>query len=96
MNVDGLELKQNYPNPFSGFTEIRFVLPSSGHVVIRIYNALGQEIQILLDESKQSGGPFTAHFDGSNFPSGQYTYSLSYTSEEGESGKLTRKMYLVR
>ena len=93
---EGLELKQNYPNPFSVSTEIRYSVPKDGHLLLRVFNMLGQEVQVLVDQS-QSAGEYRARFDGSSFPSGQYTYSLVFTSDnDGQTAKLTKKMYLVR
>ena len=91
-----LELKQNYPNPFSIATEIRYVLPNSGHVLIRVFNSLGTEVEVLVNE-KKGPGEFVARFDGSNFPSGQYTYVLEFTSDEdATTQKLTKRMNLIR
>ena len=93
---EGVELQQNYPNPFSLSTEIRYSIPSDGEVLLRVFNMLGQEVQALVNEPK-SAGEYTARFDGSSFPSGQYTYSLVFTSgDNGQAVKLTKKMYLVR
>jgi hypothetical protein len=91
-----LELKQNYPNPFSGATEIRYVTPSTGHVLLRVFNALGAEIAVLVND-KRPLGESVARFDGSNYPSGQYTYVLEFASDDdGSKGKFTRRMNLVR
>ncbi len=90
------ELRQNYPNPFSASTEIRYSIPVSGHVLIRVFNALGQEVATIVNEKKTSG-EYPARFDGSSFPNGQYTYVLEFTSDEdGAKSKLTKRMYLVR
>jgi hypothetical protein len=48
-------LQQNYPNPFNPETEIRFQLPEGSHVIISIYNTLGQEIRILADTHYEAG-----------------------------------------
>jgi hypothetical protein len=94
--MEGLDLKQNYPNPFSSSTEIRYTIPLNGHVLLRVFNMLGQEVQVLANESKPAGDYFV-RFDGTGYPSGQYTYSLVFTSDDNsETAKLTKKMYLVR
>ena len=91
-----LELKQNYPNPFSVSTEIRYVLPTTGHVLIRVFNSLGTEVSVLVNE-KKGVGESVARFDGASFPSGQYTYVLEFTSDDdGGKSKLTRRMNLIR
>ncbi len=94
--LDGLQLKQNFPNPFSDLTEIRYVTPAPGHVVLRVANTLGLEIQSLVNETKPSGD-YVARFDGRSYPSGQYTYILEFTrTDDGTKEKLTKRMYLVR
>jgi hypothetical protein len=91
-----LELRQNFPNPFSSETEIRYVTPDAGHVLLRVFNALGAEIAVLVND-KRPPGESIARFDGSNYPSGQYTYVIEFTSDDdGSKGKLTRRMNLVR
>jgi len=73
-------LSQNYPNPFNPETRISFQLPTTAHVVMRIYNARGQEILKLLDNTYAQGTQ-TVRWDGkdshgSPVPSGIYFYRL--------------------
>lgn len=89
-----LELRQNHPNPFNSETEIEYSLPGSGHVTLKVFNMLGKEVQTLLDEDISMGG-YKVRFDGTNLPSGQYTYTMIYTSGT-VSTKLSKKMYLVK
>jgi hypothetical protein len=49
------ELKQNYPNPFNASTTIEFSLPAAEHVSLKLYNALGQFVSTLVDESLDEG-----------------------------------------
>lgn len=69
------KLYQNYPNPFNPKTTIIYELPVESKVSIKVYNALGNEIKILVNEI-QIAGKYESEFDGSNFPSGIYFYTL--------------------
>lgn len=68
-------LKQNYPNPFNPVTSIVFQLPKSGLVQLKVYDMLGSEIAVLVNEVK-SEGSYSINFDASKLPSGVYIYSL--------------------
>lgn len=88
-------LFQNYPNPFNPETEIRFALPQASHVVLRIYNTLGQEIRTLGDRD-YAGGLHSLSWDGKDafgkdVASGIYLYKI----EAGEFVQV-RKMSLLR
>ncbi len=48
-------LRQNYPNPFNPSTTIRYDVPSQTHVMLRIYNILGQEVNTLINEVQEAG-----------------------------------------
>ncbi|MCC6867161.1 MAG: T9SS type A sorting domain-containing protein, partial [Ignavibacteria bacterium] len=71
---DKYNLYQNYPNPFNPTTYIRYDIPQSSQVTIKIYDILGKEI-FSFNEYKQAGS-YEVQFDGTNFASGMYFYSL--------------------
>ncbi|MFQ5640406.1 MAG: FlgD immunoglobulin-like domain containing protein [bacterium] len=48
-------LEQNYPNPFNPQTEIRFQIPEASHVVVRIFNVIGEEIRTLVNSPYEAG-----------------------------------------
>ena len=73
-------LAQNYPNPFTPTTTIAFHLPQSGRVRLRVYDLLGKEMDVLLEEEKLAGH-HKIHFDGRGFPSGLYFYRLEFDGE---------------
>lgn len=68
-------LYQNYPNPFNSSSIIKYSIPFSSHVTLKIFNTLGQEIETLVNEEK-SVGTYTLNWNASNFPSGVYFYRI--------------------
>jgi serine protease AprX len=83
-------LSQNYPNPFNPSTVIQYSLAKTQHVSLRVFNVLGQEVKILVDE-QQVPGLKTVKFDAGNLPSGVYFYLLRTPSFAA-----TKKMILIR
>jgi hypothetical protein len=83
-------LSQNYPNPFNPTTQIEFKIANSGYVKLAVFDALGREVETLVNQ-ELSPGTYQADFDGSNLPSGAYYYKL-------ESGAFTetKKMVLIK
>jgi hypothetical protein len=69
------DLKQNYPNPFNPITNIKFDLPKDIFVTIKIYDIIGREIKILVNEFKQAGS-YLISFNGSELASGIYFYRI--------------------
>ncbi|MBI5060522.1 T9SS type A sorting domain-containing protein [candidate division KSB1 bacterium] len=57
------QLYPNYPNPFNASTRIRFDLPESGPVEIRIYNLTGQQVRMFVDEYRATGS-YSVEWDG--------------------------------
>jgi photosystem II stability/assembly factor-like uncharacterized protein len=68
-------LSQNYPNPFNPSTTIRYELPSASHVNLRMFDILGREVSVLVNE-RRDAGVHEVRFDGSNLASGVYFYRL--------------------
>jgi agmatine/peptidylarginine deiminase len=69
------KLAQNYPNPFNPGTVIKFQLPISGEVTLKVYDVLGNEIETLVNEYKPAGS-YEVEFNASQFASGIYFYKL--------------------
>jgi len=84
------ELEQNFPNPFNPTTTIRFGIPTSGFVSLRVYDLLGREVTTLVHENLNSGY-FETHFDASHLASGIYLYRLV-----AHENATVRKMLLLR
>lgn len=85
-----LHLKQNYPNPFNPSTQIQFSLPSSGKVSLKVYNLIGQVVQVLVDEIRNTGS-YTATFDATGLSSGIYFYQLEF-----DGAVISNKMLLMK
>ena len=75
---DEFKLYQNYPNPFNPKTIINYELQVTGEdlVNLKVFDVLGNEVAVLVNE-KQNAGSYSVEFDGSNFSSGIYLYTLS-------------------
>jgi hypothetical protein len=71
-----IELAQNFPNPFNPTTVISYTLSADAHVMIEIYNGIGQRVATLVDEELPAGR-HDARFEGSNLASGVYFYRLT-------------------
>ncbi|MBT8399797.1 MAG: T9SS type A sorting domain-containing protein [Rhodothermia bacterium] len=90
-----LSLDQNYPNPFNPTTTIAYDLPSAGGVTIRIFDALGRQVRLLVDRN-HTAGSYTVVWDGrddagASVSSGIYIYKIEAGQESA-----TRSMILLR
>jgi hypothetical protein len=68
-------LDQNYPNPFNPATTINYGVPDKGLVTLKVYDVLGKEAAILVNEDEDPG-KYSINFDASNLASGIYVYQL--------------------
>jgi photosystem II stability/assembly factor-like uncharacterized protein len=66
---------QNYPNPFNPVTSIKYQVPNTKYIKLAVYDILGKEITVLINE-RQTPGMYEVKFDASNLTSGIYFYSL--------------------
>ncbi len=83
-------LLQNYPNPFNPSTEISYQVPVTSPVRLAVYDLLGRELAVLVNETKAPGS-YNARFDASSLASGVYMYRL-----EAGTFTYTRRMALVK
>jgi hypothetical protein len=83
-------LSQNYPNPFNPSTKIRYSVPKSSNVVIKVFDILGNEIETLVNEEKPIG-TYEVTWYAENLPSGVYFYEMT-----GGNYSETKKMLLLR
>ncbi|MGA3243771.1 MAG: T9SS type A sorting domain-containing protein [Bacteroidota bacterium] len=84
------QLAQNYPNPFNPTTTIQFSIAQKGHVVLEVFNILGQSVARLVD-GELSVGLYHVTFDASRLSSGVYLYRL----QAGDFVR-TQKMVLMK
>jgi hypothetical protein len=83
-------LEQNYPNPFNPNSDIRYQISEFGTVKLAVYDVLGREVALLVNE-QQMPGSYTVRFDATGLSSGVYYYRL------GSGGSsTTRAMVLSR
>jgi hypothetical protein len=88
-------LHPNFPNPFNPETQIRFDLPENRHVTLRIYNTLGQQVRVLVDQ------PYTAGYhrviwDGKDASGKPVASSVYFYRIEAGEFVAQRKMALLR
>ncbi|MEJ2105042.1 MAG: DUF4397 domain-containing protein [Ignavibacteriaceae bacterium] len=88
--VNDFSLEQNYPNPFNPSTSIKFSVPSSEFVTLKVYDILGKEVATLVNEQKAPGN-YEVRFDAGNLASGVYIYSL-----KAGNFTQTRKLMLMK
>ncbi|MCW9066264.1 MAG: T9SS type A sorting domain-containing protein [Ignavibacteriaceae bacterium] len=83
-------LYDNYPNPFNPSTTIRYSIPEASFTTLIVYDALGNKVSSLVNETK-SAGTFEVTFDATKLSSGIYYYTL-------QSGSITetKKMILTK
>jgi endo-1,4-beta-xylanase len=70
------QLEQNFPNPFNPSTNIRYSIPQSSKVVLKVFDVLGREVQTLINTA-QAPGQYTVPFHAQDLCSGVYFYQLS-------------------
>jgi len=73
---DNIMLYRNYPNPFNPSTTIKFNLPETEFVTIKIYSINGQEIETLID-GEIPAGQHEIHWTAKNLASGVYIYKMN-------------------
>jgi hypothetical protein len=97
------QLYQNYPNPFNPETKVRFALPKTSEVKIKVYDILGKEIQEIMNETRLSG-EYEITWNGMDksdkkVPSGVYLitmFAVPESSGEANSFQKTIKAILIK
>ncbi len=84
------KLSQNYPNPFNPTTTIQYFVPEKSMIGLSVYNVIGQEIAVLVNEEKEAG-TYNIEFNAANLSSGIYIYKL-----QSKNFTETKKMILMK
>ena len=87
---NNFSLLQNYPNPFNSTTIIQFNVPTTVHIKLVLFDMLGRQVKVLVDEERLAGS-YREEFDASRLPSGVYFYQL-----QTETFTETKKLILLR
>ncbi len=87
---DEFKLYQNYPNPFNPTTTIKFDVRTSGNISLKVFDVLGREVEVIVNEFLKSGS-YSVQFRGDNLPSGVY-----YCELRAEGFSETKRMLLVK
>ena len=80
-------LQQNYPNPFNPSTKIKFSIPRGSFVQIKVFDTLGQQVAVLVNEYRNPG-IYEVNFGDKSLPSGLYIYSLLINNKIIDSKKM--------
>jgi len=83
-------LSRNYPNPFNPSTNVKFSIPKSDIVTLKVYNVLGQEVATLINR-ELAAGSYKVDFNASQLSSGVYFYTI-----KAGSFTATKKMMLLK
>ena len=87
---ESVHLYQNYPNPFNPVTTIRYYLPKNDYVSLKVYDALGKEIDELINNF-QNAGSYKIEFNAFDLPSGNYYCKLAIGDKS-----ISKKMTLMK
>jgi len=94
--INKYTLLQNYPNPFNPSTKIRYSVPQSSKVIIKVFDVLGNEIEALVNKEFIAGG-YEVDFSGRGLSSGIYFYSIQAIKTDGtEYFHSIKKMILLK
>jgi hypothetical protein len=98
MVPETFDLGQNYPNPFNPNTDIRYQIVDAGspiHTTLKVYNVLGQEVRVLVDELKEPGY-YTVTWDGTDHKGERVTSGVYFYRIVAGQFQSTRRMVLLK
>ncbi len=88
--ITDYRLEQNYPNPFNPTTQITYSIPKTEKVKLLVYDVLGNQVAVLVNEIKEAG-TYTVKYNAQNLSSGVYFYQLTAGNTS-----LVKKMMLIK
>ena len=88
-------LYQNYPNPFNPSTNIKYQIPNSKFVTLKVYDVLGKEVETLVNEM-QSAGTYEISWNARNGVSAAYSSGIYYYKLVAGNYTDTKKMILIK
>jgi hypothetical protein len=86
---------QNFPNPFTSATTIRYTLPVDAHVNLSVYTPLGQKVATLAN-TQQQAGTYNVKYNAASMGAGIYLYQLHTIDRNGKATMLNGKMILSK
>ncbi|MXY49201.1 MAG: T9SS type A sorting domain-containing protein [Gemmatimonadetes bacterium] len=92
---DGFSLAQNSPNPFGMTTNIKYAVSSTSHVLIEVYNLLGQRVATVVNDIRLPGN-YAENWDAQHLSSGVYFYRFEATADGRTAYVYNRKMTLLK
>lgn len=87
---EGVFLSQNYPNPFNSSSSIRYSIPATSHVQLKVYETTGREVTVLVNK-EQWPGVYEVIFKPDKVPGGILFYKL-----QAGGLTMTRKMVYIK
>jgi hypothetical protein len=77
----------NYPNPFDEATQFEYTLPENGNVTLKVYNMLGEQVSVLVNNKVQAAGNYKVELRATNLTPGSYTYRFEVAGETRQFSK---------
>jgi len=95
MSIKSFSLHQNSPNPFNPVTQIVYDLPKQARVKLEVYNILGQQVKVLVDQT-QVAGSYRVTWDGSDANGGAAASGIYFYRIRAGEYESNRKMILLK
>lgn len=85
-----------YPNPFNPSTTVRYYVPETSHVQVRVFDVSGRLVKTLADTHAEGARWFVTSFDAAGLASGSYLITLDATNENGQTTRKIQRVSLIR